>query len=131
MCTMTHYHTETLHFKTEKGRGGISHGELKENALSISIEGPMVIPLSLSSVMYTQCILVFILFRFDDGAKLKKRNSGDVSYLKKSVSYLQDTLNQMNMNQEKVVTSALFPLESYFPIFFSLEMTLYSDGDML
>ena len=31
-------------------------------------------------------ILVFILFRFDDGAKLKKRNSGDVSYLKKSVS---------------------------------------------
>lgn len=46
MCTMTHYHTETLHFKTEKGRGGgISHGELKENALSISIEGPMVIPL--------------------------------------------------------------------------------------
>ena len=35
------------------------------------------------------------------------------------------------MNEEKVVTSALFPLESYFPIFLSLEMTLYSDGDML
>lgn len=45
MCTMTHYHTETLHFKTEKGRGGLSHGKLKENVLSISIEGPMVIPL--------------------------------------------------------------------------------------
>lgn len=47
MCTMTHYHTETLHFKTEKGRGGLSHGNLKEkeNVLSISIEGPMVIPL--------------------------------------------------------------------------------------
>ena len=44
---------------------------------------------------------------------------------------MQDTLNQINMNEEKVVTSALFPLESYFPIFSSLEMTLYSDGDML
>ena len=44
---------------------------------------------------------------------------------------MQETLNQMNMNEEKVATSALFPLESYFPIFFSLEMTLYSDGDML
>ena len=44
---------------------------------------------------------------------------------------MQETLNQINMNEEKVVTSALFPLESYFPIFFSLEMTLYSDGDML
>ena len=45
MCTMTQYHTETLHFKPEKGKGGLSHGKLKENVLSISIEGPMVIPL--------------------------------------------------------------------------------------
>ncbi len=44
---------------------------------------------------------------------------------------MQEALNQMNMNEEKVATSALFPLESYSPIFFSLEMTLYSDGDML
>ena len=43
---------------------------------------------------------------------------------------MQETLNQINMNEEKVVTSALFPLESYFPIFFSLEITLYSEGEM-
>ena len=52
-------------------------------------------------------------------------------YLKKSVSYLQVTLNQIGINKEKVVISALSPpLEGYFPIFFSLEMTLYSEGDM-
>ena len=53
-------------------------------------------------------------------------------YLEKSVSYLQETLNQIGINKEKVVISALFPppLEGYFPIFFSLEMTLYSEGDM-
>ena len=59
--------------------------ESSKNVLSISVENPMVIPLSLSSVMYTQYIPVFILlfFRFDDDAKLKKRDSGDVSYSKK------------------------------------------------
>lgn len=57
----------------------------------------MVIPLSLSSVMYTQYIPVFIFFfRFDDDAKLKKRDSEDVSYSKKSVSYLETALNQIN-----------------------------------
>lgn len=121
----------------------------------------MVIPLSLSSVMYTQYIPVFILlfFRFDDdtklddGVKLKKRDFGDVPYLEKSVSYLQEILNQIGINEEKVAIPALFPVslrisagsraegkvaisalfppfESYFPIFFSLEMTLYSEGDM-
>ena len=121
----------------------------------------MVIPLSLSSVIYTQYIPVFILlfFRFDDdtklddGVKLKKRDLGDVPYLEKSVSYLQETLNQIGINEEKVAIPALFPVslrisacsraeekvaisalfppfEGYFPIFFSLEMTLYSEGDM-
>ena len=92
----------------------------------------MVIPLSLSSVMYTQYIPIFILlFRFDDDTKLKKRDWGDVPYLKKSVSYLQKTLNQIGINKKKVAISALFPpFEGYFPIFFSLEMTLYSEGDM-
>lgn len=33
------------HFRAVIGKGYPSHGELKENALSISIEGPMVIPL--------------------------------------------------------------------------------------
>ena len=86
----------------------------------------MVIPLSLSSVMYTQYIPVFILlFRFvDDDTKLKKRDWGDVPYL-------QETLNQAGINKEKVAISALSPpFEGYFPIFFSLEMTLYSEGDM-
>ena len=78
----------------------------------------MVIPLSLSSVMYTQYIPVFILlfFRFDDdtklddGVKLKKRDFGDVPYLEKSVSYLQETLNQIGINEEKVAIPALFPV---------------------
>ena len=78
----------------------------------------MVIPLSLSSVMYTQYIPVFILlfFRFDDdtklddGTKLKKRDFGDVPYLEKSVSYLQETLNQIGINEEKVAIPALFPV---------------------
>ena len=78
----------------------------------------MVIPLSLSSVMYTQYIPVFILlfFRFDDdtklddGVKLKKRDLGDVPYLEKSVSYLQEALNQTGINEEKVAIPALFPV---------------------
>ena len=71
----------------------------------------MVIPLSLSSVMYTQYIPVFILlfFRFDDDTKLKKRDFGDVPYLEKSVSYLQETLNQIGINEEKVAIPALSP----------------------
>ena len=135
--------------------------ESSKSVLSISVENPMVIPLSLSSVMYTQYIPVFILlfFRFDDdtklddGVKLKKRDLGDVPYLEKSVSYLQEALNQTGINEEKVAIPALFPVslrisagsraegkvailalpppfEGYFPIFFSLEMTLYSEGDM-
>lgn len=35
--------------------------ESSKNVLSISVENPMVIPLSLSSVIYTQYIPVFIL----------------------------------------------------------------------
>lgn len=38
--------------------------ESSKNVLSISVENPMVIPLSLSSVMYTQYIPVFILLFF-------------------------------------------------------------------
>lgn len=46
MCTMTHYHTETLHFKTEKGKACLSYGKLKERLIHFDrIEGPMVIPL--------------------------------------------------------------------------------------
>ena len=106
--------------------------ESSKNILSLFGRGPdSYSALAILRYVYSMHSRLHSFFRFDDGAKLKKRNSGDVSYLKKSVSYLQDTLNQINMNEEKVVTSALFPLESYFPIFFSLEMTLYSDGDML
>ena len=42
-------------------------------------------------------------FRFDDGAKLKKRDLGDVSYLEKSVSYLQKALNQINTKKRKAI----------------------------
>ena len=109
--------------------------ESSKNILSLFGRGPdSYSALAILRYVYSMHSRLHSFFRFDDGAKLKKRNSRNVSYLKKkcliSVSYLQDTLNQINMNEEKVVTSALFPLESYFPIFFSLEMTLYSEGDM-
>ena len=54
---------------------------------------------------------------------------------KKSVSYLETALNQINTEGEGE-PYWLFPLPllslslSYFPIFFSLEMVLYSEGDM-
>ena len=74
----------------------------------------MVIPLSLSSVMYSYVYPIHSRlhpsFRFDDGTKLKKRDFGDVPYLEKSVSYLQETLNQIGINEEKVAISALFPV---------------------
>ncbi len=52
------------HFRAVIGKGYPSHGKLKEHPYPFSVEAPIVIPLSLSSVMYTQCILVFILFSF-------------------------------------------------------------------
>ena len=58
-----------------------------------------------------------------------------MSYSKKSVSYLETALNQINTEGEGE-PYWLFPLPllslslSYFPIFFSLEMVLYSEGDM-
>ena len=117
MCTMTHYHSETLHFKTEKGRGGYLAWRAQRERLIHFDRGPDGYPSS-------------SFFRFDDGAKLKKRDSGDVSYLKKSVSYLQKVLNQTNTNKKKSCHLGSFSRESYFPIFFSLEITLYSEGEI-
>ena len=83
VCVPTH----RKEWKRNRDRkGSLLAWKAQRTSYPFSVEAPIVIPLSLSSVVYTQCILVFILFRFDDGAKLKKRNSGDVSYLKKSVS---------------------------------------------
>ena len=100
MCTMTHYHTETLHTSKQRKEGGALAWKAQRERLihfvsSISIEGPMVIPLHL-------------FFRFDDGAKLKKRDLGDVSYLEKSVSYLQKALNQINTKKKKKLSYRLF-----------------------
>ena len=54
---------------------------------------------------------------------------------KKSVSYLETALNQINTEgRESRIGSFPSPSLSlslsYFPIFFSLEMVLYSEGDM-
>ena len=56
-----------------------------------------------------------------------------MSYSKKSVSYLETALNQINTEGEGEPYWLFPPLSlslSYFPIFFSLEMVLYSEGDM-
>ena len=52
---------------------------------------------------------------------------------KKSVSYLETALNQINTEGGGESRIGSFPLSlslSYFPIFFSLEIVLYSEGDM-
>ena len=116
MCTMTHYHTETLHFKTEKGKGGLSHGKLKERLIHFGREPNGYSALAILRYIHPiHSRLHPSFFRFDDdtklddGVKLKKRDFGDVPYLEKSVSYLQETLNQIGINEEKVAISALFP----------------------
>ena len=58
-----------------------------------------------------------------------------MSYSKKSVSYLETALNQINTEGGGESRIGSFPLSlslslSYFPIFFSLEIVLYSEGDM-
>ena len=117
MCTMTHYHTETLHTSKQRKEGGALAWKAQRERLIHFDRGPDGYPSS-------------SFFRFDDGAKLKKRDLGDVSYLEKSVSYLQKALNQINTKKRKSYHICSFSLESYFPIFFSLEITLYSEGEM-
>ena len=104
--------------------------ESSKNVLSISVENPMVIPLSLSSVMYTQYIPVFILLFF----VLMTLNQIGINEEKVAIPALFPVslrISACSRAEEKVAISALFPpFEGYFPIFFSLEMTLYSEGDM-
>ena len=143
----------------EIGKGRSSHGKLKERLIHFGREPNGYSALAILRYVYPIHSRLHSFFRFDDdaklddGVKLKKRDLGDVPYLEKSVSYLQETLNQTGINEEKVAIPALFPVslrisaclraeekvailalpppfEGYFPIFFSLEMTLYSEGDM-
>ena len=78
MCAMTLYLISSIprrkigHFRAVIGKGYPSHGKLKEHLIPFLL----VIPLSLSSVMYTQCILVFILFSFWWRCKTKKEEFG-------------------------------------------------------
>ena len=116
---------------TEIGKGRSSHGKLKERLIHFGREPNGYSALAIFRYVHPIRSRLHPSFRFDDDTKLKKRDLGDVPYLGKSVSYLQETLNQIGINEEKVAISALFPpFEGYFPIFFSLEMTLYSEGDM-
>ena len=115
----------------EVGKGRSSHGKLKERLIHLGREPNGYSALAILRYVYPIHSRLHSFFRFDDDAKLKKRDSEDVSYSKKSVSYLETALNQIGINKEKVAISALSPpLEGYFPIFFSLEIVLYSEGDM-
>ena len=115
----------------EIGKGCSSPRKLKERLIHLGREPNGYSALAILRYVHPIHSRLHPSFRFDDDTKLKKRDWGDVPYLKKSVSYLQKTLNQIGINKKKVAISALFPpFEGYFPIFFSLEMTLYSEGDM-
>ena len=100
----------------EIGKGRSSHGKLKERLIHLGREPNGYSALAiLRHIHPIHSRLHPSFFRFDDdtklddGTKLKKRDFGDVPYLEKSVSYLQETLNQIGINEEKVAISALSP----------------------
>ena len=127
---------------TEIGKGRSSHGKLKERLIHLGREPNGYSALAILRYVYPiHSRLHPSFFRFDDdtklddGVKLKKRDFGDVSYSKKSVSYLETALNQINTEGGGESRIGSFPSPfslslSYFPIFFSLEIVLYSEGDM-
>lgn len=100
---------------TEIGKGRSSHGKLKERLIHFGREPNGYSALAILRYVYPIHSRLHSFFRFDDdaklddGVKLKKRDLGDVPYLEKSVSYLQETLNQIGINEEKVAIPALFP----------------------
>ena len=100
----------------EIGKGRSSHGKLKERLIHLGREPNGYSALAILRYIHPiHSRLHPSFFRFDDdtklddGTKLKKRDFGDVPYLEKSVSYLQETLNQIGINEEKVAISALSP----------------------
>ena len=94
---------------TEIGKGRSSHGKLKERLIHFGREPNGYSALAIFRYVHPIRSRLHPSFRFDDDTKLKKRDLGDVPYLEKSVSYLQETLNQIGINEEKVAISALFP----------------------
>ena len=94
---------------TEIGKGRSSHGKLKERLIHFGREPNGYSALAIFRYVHPIRSRLHPSFRFDDDTKVKKRDLGDVPYLEKSVSYLQETLNQIGINEEKVAISALFP----------------------
>ena len=99
----------------EIGKGRSSHGKLKERLIHLGREPNGYSALAILRYVYPiHSRLHPSFFRFDDdtklddGTKLKKRDFGDVPYLEKSVSYLQEALNQIGINEEKVAIPTLF-----------------------
>ena len=80
----------------EIGKGRSSPGKLKERLIHFGREPNGYSALAILRYVYPIHSRLHSFFRFDDDAKLKKRDSGDVSYSKKSVSYLETALNQIN-----------------------------------
>ena len=94
---------------TEIGKGRSSHGKLKERLIHLGREPNGYSALAILRYIHPiHSRLHPSFFRFDDDTKLKKRDSGDVSYSKKSVSYLETALNQINTEGGRAV-SALSP----------------------
>ena len=94
---------------TEIGKGRSSHGKLKERLIHFGREPNGYSALAIFRYVHPIRSRLHPSFRFDDDTKLKKRDFGDVPYLEKSVSYLQEALNQIGINEEKVAIPALPP----------------------
>ena len=100
---------------TEIGKGCSSHGKLKERLIHLGREPNGYSALAIFRYVHpirSRLHPSFFCFdddtKLDDGVKLKKRDFGDVPYLEKSVSYLQETLNQIGINEEKLPSRLFF-----------------------
>lgn len=80
----------------EIGKGCSSPRKLKECLIHLGREPNGYSALAILRYVHPIHSRLHLSFRFDDDAKLKKRDSEDVSYSKKSVSYLETALNQIN-----------------------------------
>ena len=93
----------------EIGKGRSSPRKLKERLIHLGREPNGYSALAILRYVHPIHSRLHSFFRFDDDAKLKKRDSEDVSYSKKSVSYLETALNQINA-EGRGEPYRLFPL---------------------
>jgi len=87
---------------TEIEKGGSTCGKLKERFIHFGRKPDGYSGLAILRYIYPIHPLHYSSFFVDNGAKLKKMISGDVSYLKKGVSYLETTVIHINTDEKSL-----------------------------